>query len=122
MLRLHQITHELGRQLGILMSVADVYRLAINDRQGVAQFVAQITLVTDGAHGTDKISIVLIGIAPMHAVENIKTTDGSVFAALELTAEMRQNLQWADLACRLVNSHCAPVGHEGSVKANLQEG
>src|SRR5579884_1577912 len=102
------------------MGVTNVYRLAIDDRQGMTQFVAQIALVTDGAHGRDKISIVPIGIAPIHAVENIKTTDGSVFAALEFAAEVRQNLQRADLACRLVNSRCTPVGHEGSIEADLQ--
>src|SRR5260370_40364233 len=57
-LRLHQVTHEFGRQLGLLMGVADIYRLPIDDGQGVTQFVADVTLVTDGVHGMDEVSVV----------------------------------------------------------------
>src|ERR1700682_140733 len=98
------------------MGVADVYRLPIDNGQRVTKFVAQVTLVTDDAHGTNKISVVLVGIAPHHSVENIKTTDGSVRPALKFAAEVGKNLQRADLSRRLVNGGRAPVGHEGSVE------
>src|SRR5437879_6451922 len=102
------------------MGVADVYRLAIDDGQGMTEFVAQVALVTDVAHGPDEIPVVLIRIAPHHAVEHIKTTDRSVLAALEFAAEVRQDLQRADLSCHLVNGGRAAVGHERSVEADLQ--
>src|SRR5262249_29451201 len=88
-LRLDQVTHELSGQLGILMGIADIYCLAIDDGQGVTQFVTHVALVTDGVHGTNEISIVPVGIAPHHSVENIESTNGSVLAALEFAAEVR---------------------------------
>ena len=42
-----QLAHELGRELGVLMGVADVDRLAVHDRQLVAELVADVALIAD---------------------------------------------------------------------------
>ena len=97
--------------MGLLMGVADVYRLPIDDRQGVTQFIAYIALIIDGSHGMNEVSVVLIGVTPNCSIENIKTTNCSVGPAFEFTAEMSENLLRTYVSRCLMNSGRAPVGH-----------
>ena len=118
--RLDHLAQEFGRHPGILVGEFDVHRLTIHDRQLVAEFVAEVAIITDVAHGADEIPVIRVRVAADDPVDPVVAADRAVGPTLELAAEVRQDLEVADLLRRLLHDGRALVGHEGGVEADLQ--
>ena len=119
-MRIDQVAHELGCQLGVLMGVFDVHGLAVDFGQLVTELVAEVARVADLGHRANEVAVILIGVAPGHAVDAVIAADRAVRPALELAAEMGEDLERADVVGGLANRGGAPIRHQGRVQADLE--
>src|SRR5580700_1432453 len=86
-LALDHRAHEFRGEPGVVMGKLNADSLAIDDRQLMAKFVANVAFIADPVHGVDEILIVLVRFTGEDAVDTIDSHDAAVRAALEFTAE-----------------------------------
>ena len=66
--------------------------LAVLHRQLVAQFVTEVTVISNAAHGRNEITIILVRLASDDAIMTLVTANAAIGAALEFAADMRHDL------------------------------
>src|SRR2546422_9058977 len=102
------------------MGRLDPYGLAVLDRQLVAQFVPEVTVVANVAHRGNKIAIILVGLASDHAVMAFVSADIPIGAALEFTSDMRKHLQRTNRARSFAHCARALVEHQRRIETDFE--